>query len=177
MKRILLTLWLGLTGCVGVPEGLTVVENFDAARYMGRWYEIVRLDHSFERGLSQVYAEYTANPDGSIKVVNHGFNAAKNRWQQAEGLAKFVGQRNRGELKVSFFGPFYGAYNIIELDPDYQWSLVAGPDRSYLWLLSRSPSLPEATRTRLIQQARDWGFATDKLLDGQTGHPMQSGPY
>lgn len=167
MKRILMALWLGLTGCVGVPEGLTVVENFDVARYTGRWYEIARLDHAFERGLSQVYAEYTANPNGSIKVVNHGFNAAKNRWQQAEGIAKFVGQRDRGELKVSFFGPFYGAYNIIALDPDYQWSLVAGPDRSYLWLLARTPTLPAETRQRLLKRAEALGFSLDNLQEGQ----------
>lgn len=110
-------------------------------------------------------------------MINRGYNAAKAKWQEAEGLAKFVENKDVGALKVSFFGPFYGAYNIIALDPDYQWSLIAGPDRSYLWLLSRSPTLPEATRARLIRQVQDWGFATDKLLDGQTGHPMQSGPF
>jgi len=167
MRKLLMLLWLGLTGCVAVPEGLSVVQNFDASRYTGKWYEIVRLDHSFERGLSQVNATYSANPDGTIKVINRGYNAAKGKWQEAEGLAKFVGEKNIGALKVSFFGPFYGGYNIIELDPDYQWSLIAGPDRSYLWLLSRTPTLPAATRERLIARAKELGFAVEKLQEGQ----------
>lgn len=167
MRKLLMLLWLGLTGCVAVPEGLSVVQNFDASRYTGKWYEIVRLDHSFERGLSQVSATYSANPDGSIKVVNRGYNAAKAKWQEAEGLAKFVGEKNVGALKVSFFGPFYGGYNIIELDPDYQWSLIAGPDRSYLWILSRTPTPPAATRERLIARAKELGFAVEMLQEGQ----------
>ena len=167
MRKLLMLLWLGLTGCVAVPEGLSVVQNFDASRYTGKWYEIVRLDHSFERGLSQVSATYSANPDGTIKVVNRGYNAAKAKWQEAEGLAKFVEGKNIGALKVSFFGPFYGGYNIIELDPDYQWSLIAGPDRSYLWLLSRTPTLPAATREQLIARAKELGFAVEKLQEGQ----------
>lgn len=167
MRKLCLLFWLGLSGCVAVPEGLSVVSNFDASRYTGQWYEIVRLDHSFERGLSRVTASYSANPDGSIKVINRGYNAEKGKWQEAEGLAKFTGPRDMGALKVSFFGPFYGSYNIIELDPDYQWSLIAGPDRSYLWLLSRTPTLPQATREQLINRAQALGFKVEKLQEGQ----------
>lgn len=167
MRRLFALFFLALTGCVAIPEGLSVVKPFDASRYTGQWYEIVRLDHSFERGLSKVSATYTANPDGTIKVLNRGYNAAKGKWQEAEGVAKFVGERDVGALKVSFFGPFYGSYNIIALDPDYQWSLVAGPDRNYLWLLARTPTLPFETRERLIKQAKDLGFAVETLQEGQ----------
>lgn len=167
MRRLFALFFLALTGCVAIPEGLTVVQPFEASRYTGQWYEIVRLDHSFERGLSKVSATYTANPDGTIKVVNRSYNAAKGKWQEAEGVAKFVGERDVGALKVSFFGPFYGSYNIIALDPDYQWSLVAGPDRNYLWLLARTPTLPFETRERLIKQAKDLGFAVEKLQEVQ----------
>jgi len=167
MRRLFALFFLALTGCVAIPEGLSVVKPFDASRYTGQWYEIVRLDHSFERGLSKVSATYTTNHDGTIKVVNRGYNAAKGKWQEAEGVAKFVGERDIGALKISFFGPFYGSYNIIELDPDYQYSLVTGPDRNYLWLLARTPTLPFETRERLIKQAKDLGFAVETLQEGQ----------
>lgn len=167
MRKLFMLIWLGLSGCVAIPEGLSVVQNFDASRYTGKWYEIVRLDHSFERGLSQVSATYSANPDGTIKVINRGYNAAKSRWQEAEGLAKFTGERSAGALKVSFFGPFYGSYNVIELDPDYQWALIAGPNRDYLWLLARTPTLPAETREPLLNRARALGFSLEKLEAGQ----------
>lgn len=167
MRRLFSLFFLALTGCVAIPEGLSAVKPFDVSRYTGEWYEIVRLDHSFERGLSKVSATYTTNPDGTIKVINRGYNAAKGKWQEAEGVAKFVGERDIGALKVSFFGPFYGSYNIIELDPDYQYSLVTGPDRNYLWLLARTPTLPFETRERLIARAKELGFAVEKLQKGQ----------
>lgn len=156
-----------LTACTGIPDGVTVVQPFNAERYLGKWYEIKRLDHSFERGLSQVSAEYSANADGSIKVINRGFNAKKHAWQEAEGRAKFIGARDVGALKVSFFGPFYGSYNVIALDPDYQWSLVSGPDRSYLWLLARTPTLAPETQAAILQKASELGFDVSQLLDGQ----------
>jgi apolipoprotein D and lipocalin family protein len=168
MKIWLNALVLGtllLAGCVGVPEGIDPVASFQLERYLGRWYEIARLDHSFERGLSHVSADYEMRSDGGVRVVNRGFSAAENRWKEAEGKALFVDQPDRGYLKVSFFGPFYGAYVVFELDREnYQYALVSGPDRSYLWILSRTPQLAPEVIHRLVQKAKAAGFDTDGLI-------------
>lgn len=131
-----------LTACVGMPDGVEPVNNFDLNRYLGKWYEIARLDHSFERGLTKISAKYSMPEDGGVKVLNKGFSIADNEWKQAEGKAYFVNAPDQGYLKVSFFGPIYGAYVIFELDKeDYQYAFVSGPDTSYLWLLSRTPTV------------------------------------
>jgi len=156
---------LGLAACTGAPEGVPVVEDFKLDQYLGTWYEIARLDHSFERGLEKVTANYSLRDDGGVHVVNRGYNAAKGEWDEAIGKAYFVGSRDTGQLKVSFFGPFYGGYNIVELDHEnYQYSLVAGPNRSYLWILARSPHLDRAIVDELVARAAQLGFATDELI-------------
>ena len=154
-----------VTACTGTPDGVATVSGFELNRYLGTWYEIARLDHSFERGLSRVTATYSLRDDGGVKVINRGYNDEDGEWDEAEGKAYFVGDEDVGHLKVSFFGPFYGGYNVIELDKEgYQYSLVAGPDRSYLWILSRTPEMsPEVLQT-LVAKARDLGFATDELI-------------
>jgi apolipoprotein D and lipocalin family protein len=154
-----------LAGCAQIPDGVEPIQGFDATRYLGTWCEVARLDHRFERGLSQVTATYTARDDGDIDVLNRGFDAAKGSWSEAKGRAKFVGPRDVGQLKVSFFGPFYGGYNIVELDPEYSLSLVAGPDRSYLWILAREPNPPREAVERLKARAKALGFDTDALID------------
>jgi apolipoprotein D and lipocalin family protein len=153
-----------LSGCAGVPDGITPVTGFQAERYLGKWYEIARLDHSFERGLEQVTAEYSPRDDGDIRVINRGYNTNKQQWSEAEGRAKFVGAKDVGQLKVSFFGPFYGGYNIVELDPNYQYALVVGNDRDYLWILSRTPQLDSVVQQRLVNKAKSLGFATEQLI-------------
>ncbi len=167
MMRIPVAVFLALllSGCLGVPEGIRPVRGFDVNRYLGKWYEIARLDHSFERGLEQVTAEYSLRADGGVKVINRGFSGKKKRWRQAEGKAYFVGDRHTGYLKVSFFGPFYGSYVVFELDHrGYQYAFVAGPDRSYLWLLSRSPAVSRQVMNRFLHRARELGFDTGKLI-------------
>ncbi|WP_413510771.1 lipocalin family protein [Serratia liquefaciens] len=134
---------------VSPPKNIKVVNDFDSQRYLGTWYEIARFDHRFERGL---------------KVVNRGFNTQKQQWQESTGKAYFTGSPQVAALKVSFFGPFYGGYNVIELDADYRYALVCGPNRGYLWILSRTPTLDAATRDRLVQTAKNNGFDTDKLI-------------
>lgn len=154
-----------LSGCVSVPENVTPVTPFELERYMGRWYEIARLDHPFERGLSQVTAEYSLHEDGSVKVLNRGFNAAESKWKTAEGKARFARKTHEGFLKVSFFGPFYASYIIFELDhKNYSYATICGPDKSYLWILSRKPELERAVLDNLIQNARDRGFPTRELI-------------
>ncbi|MDH3904770.1 MAG: lipocalin family protein [Gammaproteobacteria bacterium] len=166
-KSIPLTTFLTvfLAACTGAPEGVETVSGFELNRYLGTWYEIARLDHSFERGLSNVTATYSRRDDGGVKVINRGYNDEDREWDEAEGKAYFVGNEDVGQLKVSFFGPFYGGYNIIELDKDgYQYSMVAGPDRSYLWILSRTPQMNPDVLQKLIAMAGELGFAVDELI-------------
>ncbi|ORC29927.1 hypothetical protein B4O97_18595 [Marispirochaeta aestuarii] len=155
---------LCILSCRSIPPGGQVVRPFDADRYLGTWFEVARMDFFFERGLNNTTATYTRNPDGSIKVVNRGYNPQKDRWKTAEGRAVFVDSPNEGRLKVSFFGPFYGGYNIIALDDDYQYAMVAGNDTDNLWILSRSPSIPSDVRDRYLVIARQAGFAVNELL-------------
>lgn len=165
LLSLALLLSLLLAACTGIPENIKPVDNFDANRYLGQWYEVARLDHSFERGLSHISATYTARDDGGINVLNKGFSIEEQEWQVAEGKAYFVDKKDQGHLKVSFFGPFYGSYIVFELDhKNYQYALVSGPDRSYFWLLARTPVLDKELQTELIAKASAQGFDTDKLI-------------
>lgn len=155
---------LGLAGCTGVPPNVRPVRGFQLERYLGKWYEIARLDHSFERGLERVTAEYAMRPDGDVEVVNRGYDVANKRWKQAVGRARFTETPDVGRLKVSFFGPFWGGYNIAELAPDYGHALVTGPDTSYLWILARQPTLPKPVLDRLVGRARELGFPVEQLI-------------
>jgi apolipoprotein D and lipocalin family protein len=161
-----ITLAMMLTGCsTAPPAGLSSVTPFEVNRYLGKWYEIARLDHSFERGLTDVSATYAMQSDGSLEVINRGFNTKKNEWKSANGRALFTGSPQQGSLKVSFFGPFYGGYHVLALDQaGYQWALVSGPDREYLWILARTKVLAPAIRDQLVAEAKKMGFATDKLI-------------
>ena len=147
------------------PKGVTVVENFDTQRYLGTWYEIARLDHRFERGLERVTATYSLRDDGGLKVINRGYNPERGMWQESEGKAYFTtNDKTRASLKVSFFGPFYGGYNVIALDDDYQNALVCGPNRDYLWILSRNPTITPEVKQRMVDVATRQGFEVNKLI-------------
>ena len=164
MRIVILGVFLVVTGCVNIPDGIEPVGNFEVNRYLGKWHEIARLDHSFERGLTAVTAEYSKREDGGIKVINRGFNTASNTWKEAEGRAYFVEGSDMGYLKVSFFGPFFGAYIVFDLGNDYEYSLVTSSDRSYLWLLARSPMIDDALKTKLLDKMSALGFATQALI-------------
>lgn len=167
MKTLFILIVALLTGCTGIPEGIMAVDGFDINRYLGTWYEIARLDHRFERGLENISATYSLREDGGVDVLNKGWDVKAGEWHEALGKAYFVEQADKGRLKVSFFGPFYGGYNIIELDKndkDYAYSMVTGPDRSYFWILSRTKQLPEAMLQALIARAKALGFSTDQLI-------------
>lgn len=154
-----------LSACTGLPEKVEPVQNFEADRYLGSWYEIARLDHSFERGMSQVTAEYSLREDGGIKVINRGYSDKTGKWKQAEGKAYFVNDRDQGHLKVSFFGPFYGSYAVFELDQEnYQYAFVAGNSTEYLWLLSRTAKIDEEIKQKFISKSRELGFPTENLI-------------
>ncbi len=145
------------------PENVKPVENFKLSSYLGTWYEIARLEHRFEKGMEQISATYSMREDGGVKVLNKGYKTAEKEWKEAEGKAYFVESSDKGFLKVSFFGPFYGSY--IVMDTDYKtYTMISGPDLSYFWILSRTPHLDEETQTRLIAKAKDAGFDTSKLI-------------
>jgi apolipoprotein D and lipocalin family protein len=165
MKKILIIWILFLTGCVSVPENIKPVDHFSLEKYLGKWYEIARLDHSFERGLTRVSAEYSLRGDGGVRVLNRGYSAIEDEWKEAEGKAYFVKETDQGYLKVSFFGPFYGAYVVFDLDHEhYQYALVCGPDKSYLWILSRTPHMKTDIKDKLVDKARALGFEVDNLI-------------
>lgn len=157
-----------LAGCTSVPEGVAPVRGFQPDRYLGTWYEIARLDHGFERGLTDVSATYTRRADGGIDVLNRGYDPGKGAWREARGKAYFIDAPDVASLKVSFFGPFYGGYHVMALDPDYGWAMVSGPSREYFWILARGTSLPEAQVKRLLDQARQAGFDLAGLV--RVGH-------
>ncbi|WP_036798391.1 lipocalin family protein [Photobacterium marinum] len=165
ITRFLATVILfGMTGCTGMPVQVTPVKPFSIESYLGTWYEIARLDHSFERGLSQISATYSLNDDGSVKVINRGFNEEAGEWKEAEGKAKFVGSPDIAHLKVSFFGPFYGSYVVFYLEPDYSTALVSGYNTDYFWILSRNKSLPQEKLQYYLTIARQKGFDTSQII-------------
>ncbi|WP_334019763.1 lipocalin family protein [Alteromonas sp. S015] len=155
----------GLSGCTGVPDKVAPVEGFELSRYLGKWYEIARFDHSFEEGLSEVTATYSMRDDGGVNVINRGFSKEETTWDEAEGKAYFVGAKTTGHLKVSFFGPFYASYVIMELDKEgYQYALITGPDKDYLWILARTPSISDEVRRHLLEKATKAGYDISKLI-------------
>jgi apolipoprotein D and lipocalin family protein len=173
MKVLPLGLALLLAGCTGIPENVKPVEPFSLEKYLGTWYEVARLDHSFERGLSRVTAEYSLREDGGVRVINKGYSEEKKAWSQAEGRAYFVERPDLGYLKVSFFCIFYGSYVVVELDREgYQYALVCGPSTSYLWILARSPRLSREVLDRLVSRAAALGFDTRQLI--YVDHPPEA---
>ena len=155
---------IGLFSCATIPKGAEAVKPFDKERYLGKWYEIARKEFKHERNLSNTTAEYSLNDDGTIKVDNQGYNVKKNEWTQAIGKAKFVGDENVAMLKVTFFGPFYTGYNVIAIDDDYRYALVAGKNHKYLWILSREKTIPEDVKKNYLKIAQEVGYDTSDLV-------------
>lgn len=164
-RWLLVALVVVLGGCTGLPDDVRPVQGFDADRYLGTWYEIARLDHPFERGLTRVTATYSARDDGGIDVINRGYDAASGEWKEAQGKAYFVDAPDVGHLKVSFFGPFYGSYAVFELERDhYGYAFVSGYDTDYLWLLAREPAVSDTVLARFKETASGLGFDTNALI-------------
>lgn len=150
--------------CVSIPKGARAVKPFNKGRYLGTWYEIARIDFRFEKNLDHVMATYTQNADGSIRVDNKGYDTLKKEWKESIGKAKFVKDAQLGRLKVSFFGPFYAGYNVIAIDDDYRYAMIAGNNNDYLWLLSREKSIPATVRTAYLKQAAGLGYDVSRLV-------------
>lgn len=147
-----------------LPKKAKAIETIDKTRYLGKWYEIARLDFYFERGLNNTSAEYALNEKGLIQVINRGFDSKKNKWKEAQGVARFRTDKENGELEVSFFGPFYSEYNVIAVDTNYQYALVVGKNTKYMWILSRETSIPESIKTEYILMAQSIGIDTTQLI-------------
>lgn len=166
ISRLLLIVFstLILGSCTSIPEGAIPVTGFEKEKYLGKWYEIARMDFKFERNLNNTTAEYALLEDGLISVQNRGYNYLTDEWQEAKGKAKFVEDEDVGRLKVSFFGPFYGGYNIIGLTADYQYALVAGGNLDLMWILGRDTNIPEDIKEEFLQIAADVGYQTEELI-------------
>ncbi len=149
---------------ISLPKGVTPVTPFDAERYLGKWYEIARLDFAFEKNLNNTTAEYSLNDNGSIRVINRGYNYERKEWDEAVGKAKFVETPNTARLKVSFFGPFYAAYHVAALDDDYQYALVIGKSPKYCWILARAKTIPNHIKEKYVQKAKEIGVKTENLI-------------
>ena len=181
MKKIvtigtfLTLLFLLFNSCASIPKKAKPFENFDINRYLGVWYEIARFDFRFERNLDNTSAQYSLNKNGNVIVLNSGYNFIKEEWKKAEGLAKFRDQKDIGALKVSFFGPFYSGYNVVALDENYQYALVAGRNLDYLWILSREKNIPDSVKADYLRVATEIGYDTSKLI--WVVHDKNNNPY
>lgn len=153
-----------LSACTGLPKDIQPVDNFELSRYLGQWYEIARLDHSFERGLSDISATYSLRDDGGVRVLNKGYSDEMQDWKTAEGKAYFVEDSDTGHLKVSFFGPFYGSYVVFNLDENYEHAFITSYNKDYLWYLSRTPEVSKQSKQNFVEAARSKGFDVDALI-------------
>jgi apolipoprotein D and lipocalin family protein len=148
----------------GSSRQLATVEKLDLNQYSGTWYEIARLPNSFETGLECITATYTIMENGKVEVLNKGWNEEDNEWKSVKGSAKRPNEQKPGELKVTFFWPFYGAYYVMWIDDDYNYALVGHPNRKYLWILARNPICDESVLERMKAHATDEGFEVDKMV-------------
>lgn len=165
LAMALLVSIFALAGCTKIPEGLQPVQGFVLERFLGTWYEIARLDHKFERGMDNVTTEFSAAGEDGFSIVNRGYLVKTGKWTEEQGKGAYVGDKNIGSLKVSYFGPFYGGYHIIDLDKDnYRYAMVAGPSRSILWILSRDKTMDDKTYSALAAKAGHLGFDLKKLI-------------
>lgn len=164
-----------MTACSSMPEKAQPVTNFKVDKYLGKWYEIARIDFKHEKDMDNTTAQYSLNEDGSVKVLNSGYNFKKEEWTSADGKAKFRESKDIGALKVSFFGPFYSGYNVIALDENYKYALVAGKDLDYLWILSREKTIPENIKTNFLKKAQEIGFDTNRLI--WVKHHREGNPF
>ena len=144
----------------------SVVKELDVQRYLGTWYELARYDHSFERGMVGVKANYTLRDDGKIKVINSGYkNGFDGKYAEAIGKAKIPDPVNEpAKLKVSFFLFFYGDYYVMELDENYQWAIIGSSSANYLWILSRKPQIDNDLYLELLDKIKTRGYDISALI-------------
>lgn len=167
MKSSILSLALlcSCTAAVCQSAGSSSLTSFDLDRYLGKWYEIARYDHAFERGLVGSMAEYTLRDDGMINVLNSGhLYTLDGKFKESTGKAKPNKNGKPGQLRVSFFGPFYSDYYILDLAPDYSYSVVGSSSPKYLWILSRTPQLKPQAKEEILTNLQQRGYDTSKFI-------------
>ncbi|HQW11649.1 MAG TPA: lipocalin family protein [Saprospiraceae bacterium] len=147
----------------GILEEYDVVRPFSLNKYLGKWYEIARFDYKYERNLENVTAEYLLNEDKSVRVVNSGYDILQSKWKSTVGKAKFASREDTGVLKVSFFGPIWSYYYILEVTDDYKCALVTGDNKNYLWILAREKEISEDIKKQFLDKAIALGFDTNRL--------------
>lgn len=163
LKWMLFVLLLVFTGCSSKYPPLPTVKKVDIQKYKGTWYEIARFEHFFEKGCKNVTATYSLKKDGDIKVINRCTMIDDNEKKEATGVA-YAKDKTNSKLKVSFFRPFYGDYWIVDLDEDYNYAVVGSPSREYLWILSRTKSINENTKNKIIKKVDNLGFDSKKFI-------------
>ncbi len=163
LSNLIITAFL-LQSCASIPKGATLVSPFETSQYLGQWYEIARLDFKHERGLNNTTANYSLRDDGKLKVLNRGYDYTDKEWRESEGKAKYRGDKNVAALKVSFFGPFYSGYNVIDIDPEYKYALVVGSNTKYMWILSRSTTIPDEIKERFLNTTKKLGYDNEALI-------------
>lgn len=144
----------------------STVQSVDINRYLGKWYEIARFPHRFEKDLIGTTANYALREDGKIAVTNAGYKKSfEGDYKEARGVAKIPNVEDPSKLRVSFFLFFYADYFILELDTtNYQYALVGSSSDNYLWILSRNPLMTDETYTMLVEKARARGYQVEKLI-------------
>ena len=166
---LFLVLFAGImTGCVSGKKGahppLEVVPFVDLKRYAGDWYEIARYPHRFQEGCAGSKATYTLRTDGKIDVLNQCYEKTfSGKLRQAKGKAWIVDKTNNAKLRVSFFWPFSGHYWIIDLGKNYEYAVVGHPDRTYLWILSRTKKMDEPVYQEILGSIAAKGYDVTKL--------------
>lgn len=141
-----------------------VVKDFKANKYLGKWYEIARFDNRFEKGLDNVSATYTKIKQNKIRVINRGYNKEKKNWKEAKGIALLNKNPEIGKLRVSFFWPFFGDYNILYIDEEYEHAIVGSKSKDYLWLLSRHYTINEEQKDMLTTKIENLGYDINNLI-------------
>ncbi|HEY1038061.1 MAG TPA: lipocalin family protein [Bacteroidia bacterium] len=160
---LILIAWFSIIGRTTIPAKVKAVKPFYLDKYVGKWFEIARFDYYWEKDLKNVVAMYIKNTDGTVNVINMGYDSKKKKWKQSIGKAKFVADTNEGKLQVSFFGPFYSGYNVIAIDKDYQYALIAGRNLHYLWILSRKREIPGDIEEEYLKIAKNMGYDISRL--------------
>ncbi|SHL84915.1 lipocalin family protein [Chryseobacterium polytrichastri] len=171
IQKIAIPVSLGILGLIvfnscstGIPKGAKAVTHFNADKYLGKWYEIARFDYRFEKNMDNVTATYSQNPNGTIRVDNKGYDYIKKEWKESIGEARFIKDKTEARLKVSFFKPIWAGYNVIDIDENYQYALIAGSSLKYIWILSRTKEIPESIKQRFLEKAKRIGYNTNELI-------------
>lgn len=176
MKKLVtsIAITLSLLGCASSShKSIEPISDFVLSDYLGKWYEIARIDHGFQKNIVNGTAQYRLREDGLVEVINQGFNENNKEWEKAIGVAKLKGESNIAHLRVSFFWPIYGDYKVFYLESDYSVALVTGSTSEYYWLLSRTPTLPREDIVRYMHIAKDAGIDVSKVIF--TGKGMAKG--